>query len=182
MTTEEAFSPKGQKELIKTYQAAWEEQTEQTLRLSKELGNTYTGSLYNCLISLIANPANELLNKNILMFSYGSGNAATMFLVRVNPGYESLRETAEFESRLEQRVQVSAEEYQTRMKRRQESYGKRTQPTDSVDLLFPGTFYVSEVDSKWRRGYQKFTAGLPQTIDSDRALSRLQLLKKQLTK
>ena len=95
------------------------------------------------------------------MFSYGSGNAATMFLVRVNPGYERIREAAEFESRLEQRVQVDAEEYQMKMKRRQESYGKRTQPIDPVDSLFPGTFYVTEVDSKWRRGYERFTAGKP---------------------
>jgi len=49
--------------------------------LSKELGNIYTGSLYTGLISLMENK-DELLNKRICMFSYGSGCAASLFVLK----------------------------------------------------------------------------------------------------
>ena len=60
----------------------WKAKTEITLKLAKELGNIYTGSLFNCLYSIAVNPSTPLEGKTVMMFSYGSGNAASMFLVR----------------------------------------------------------------------------------------------------
>jgi hydroxymethylglutaryl-CoA synthase len=51
--------------------------------LAKNLGNIYTGSLYNGLLSLICDDTIDLSGKKILMFSYGSGCAASMFCVHV---------------------------------------------------------------------------------------------------
>ena len=51
------------------------------------LGNIYTGSLYNGLISLVADKSIDLTDKKIMLFSYGSGCAASMFVARVRKGY-----------------------------------------------------------------------------------------------
>jgi hydroxymethylglutaryl-CoA synthase len=47
------------------------------------LGNIYTGSLYCGLLSLITDSSKDLSDKNILLFSYGSGCAASIFFLTV---------------------------------------------------------------------------------------------------
>ena len=47
------------------------------------LGNIYTGSLYNGLLSLICDTTIDLAGKKVMLFSYGSGCAASMFFVHV---------------------------------------------------------------------------------------------------
>lgn len=69
----------------------WQAKCERTLHLAKNLGNIYTGSLYNGLLSLLQSslPKEEggegldLTGKRIMMFSYGSGCAASMFIIKV---------------------------------------------------------------------------------------------------
>jgi len=51
------------------------------------LGNIYTGSLYNGLITLLCDKDIDLSNKKVMLFSYGSGCAASMFFVRIKQGY-----------------------------------------------------------------------------------------------
>lgn len=65
----------------------------------RQLGNSYTGSLWFALLSLIAESANNenlggdgFLGDRALLFSYGSGLAATMFSCIVDG---SLKEQAE---------------------------------------------------------------------------------------
>ena len=57
--------------------------------LSKTLGNIYTGSLYTGLISLLE--TSNLDNKNILMFSYGSGLMASMFTLHIRGDISHLK-------------------------------------------------------------------------------------------
>lgn len=84
------FSTKSNKILQKSiFQQEWEHKCERSLRLAKQLGNIYTGSLYNGLLSLVCDPDIDLAGKKILMFSYGSGCAASMFMVHVNSNYRS---------------------------------------------------------------------------------------------
>lgn len=61
----------------------WKNKTERTLGLAKNLGNIYTGSLYNGLVTLLCDKAVDLKDRNIMMFSYGSGCAASMFMLKV---------------------------------------------------------------------------------------------------
>jgi hydroxymethylglutaryl-CoA synthase len=76
------LSSKTQK-LLETagFKSEWQDKCERSLHLAKNLGNTYTGSLYNGLISLICDQTINLENKKIMLFSYGSGCAASMFYV-----------------------------------------------------------------------------------------------------
>ncbi len=70
----------------------WKDKCERNLYLAKNLGNIYTGSLYNGLLSLLLSGAPkeqggeglDLRGKRILMFSYGSGCAASLFSIKVN--------------------------------------------------------------------------------------------------
>lgn len=62
--------------------------------MAKKLGNIYTGSLYNGLLTLICDETIDLKGKKILMFSYGSGCAASLFYVRVEGCYKKIQDTA----------------------------------------------------------------------------------------
>ena len=46
-------------------------------------GNMYTASLYASLLSLIHTRGDRLAGKRVMMFSYGSGLAATLFSIKV---------------------------------------------------------------------------------------------------
>jgi hydroxymethylglutaryl-CoA synthase len=72
----------------------WVDKCERSLYLSKRLGNIYTGSLYNGLLSLICDPNISLQGKTIMMFSYGSGCAASMFVLRVTGDYSRIQKAA----------------------------------------------------------------------------------------
>ena len=50
--------------------------------ISRRTGNIYTGSLYANLISLLM--SNESLkDKNVTLFSYGSGLCSSMLMVKI---------------------------------------------------------------------------------------------------
>ena len=81
--------PKNTKILEKTkFKAEWKDKCERSLHLAKHLGNIYTGSLYNGLLSLVCDNTIDLAGKKVMLFSYGSGCAASMFIVHVKSGYK----------------------------------------------------------------------------------------------
>ena len=81
------------------------------------LGNIYTGSLYNGLITLICDKSIDLTSKRVMLFSYGSGCAASMFGVTVKQGYQKVCHG--FKEALNSRTKLSAEEYDKLMLRRE---------------------------------------------------------------
>ena len=68
------------KQLDKVASNIWKSKAYPSTYLGRHVGNIYTGSLYAGLISLIH--AGDLANKKVLLFSYGSGLASSMFLIR----------------------------------------------------------------------------------------------------
>lgn len=72
---------KVQKQLAKEIKDLWSLKVDKSLKLSRNCGNSYTSSLYFGLASLIDDSSIDLTNKRILMFSYGSGCAASMFSI-----------------------------------------------------------------------------------------------------
>ena len=83
------FNQKTNKVLLKYFKDMWKDRCERSLYLAKMLGNIYTGSLYNGLITLLCDKSVDLTDKQVMMFSYGSGGAASMFFVRVKQGYQN---------------------------------------------------------------------------------------------
>lgn len=69
--------------------------------IGSKIGNIYTGSLYAGLCSIISDPKIDLTNKRIMMFSYGSGCASSMFLIRVNRNIKYIADVLDSHRRLD---------------------------------------------------------------------------------
>ncbi len=132
--------------------------------LSKQIGNTYTASLYMNLACLISKKGNQLANKNLLMFSYGSGSIASMFEVFPQPAkasnrftLESIQSNLDIENRLAKRDRCPPADLSKAMALREKAQCVAPfKPTYSPDNgLFPGTYYLSEVNSKFERIYKR---------------------------
>lgn len=76
------------------------------------IGNSCSASLYICLISLLDNCAENLSGKRIGMYSYGSGCVAEYFSLIVLDGYRNWLNPIENEEHLEEREEISFEEYE----------------------------------------------------------------------
>ena len=122
--------------LAKHLGGEWRDKCEIGLALSKQLGNIYTGSLYLGMLSLVCNQSIDLTDKKVLMFSYGSGCAASMFILRFNPGYKNIQRIAYYKDRLASRVKVSPEDFDREMRMREEKFGlANIKPTVSILVL-----------------------------------------------
>lgn len=65
--------------------------TEEIKNYTSNIGNLYTASLYLSFISLLKNSKENLTNKEIIFFAYGSGATATIFKGKIMNSYtESL--------------------------------------------------------------------------------------------
>jgi hydroxymethylglutaryl-CoA synthase len=93
--------------LLKKFGSEWKDKCERSLLLAKQLGNIYTGSLYNGLLSLICDDQIDLAGKQVCMFSYGSGCAASMFVLRFSADYHRISQLSNFKERLASRVKVT---------------------------------------------------------------------------
>ncbi|KAJ1970136.1 3-hydroxy-3-methylglutaryl coenzyme A synthase [Dispira parvispora] len=128
-----------------------------SLMAARDIGNSYCASLYFGLASLLcAVPSEELQGRRVVCFSYGSGSAASMFALRVKGSVAPLAERLQLRERLEKRTKVSPEDFDQLMSLREKTHQLRDyQPTGSLDNLFPGTYYLANVDTKFRRDYQR---------------------------
>jgi hydroxymethylglutaryl-CoA synthase len=101
------------------------------------------------------------------MFSYGSGCAASMFLIRVakNKDYLQVIRPTNFKERLESRVKISPEQFDQWMAHREANYGVVPFiPQTSIENLYEGTFYLTHIDEKYRRFYElKTSSPIPST-------------------
>ncbi len=91
---------------------SFENQVAPTLALAARIGNTYTGSLYLGLASLLQTQGKELAGKRIGMFSYGSGNASEFFSGVVGTNAAQVIAKAELDQLLSNRRRVTMEEYE----------------------------------------------------------------------
>jgi len=135
---------------------AYKEKIEPSTLLSLELGNCYTASLYAGLLSLIDSKGDQLVGKRIVLFSYGSGMAATMFSVTVRSSLEFIRKISRLPQRLQERKFIEPTEYVQIMELREKRLLDHSYvPVGSLGDLFPGTFYLEKIDDKYRRYYKR---------------------------
>lgn len=88
------------------------ERVQPSITAPTNCGNTYTASLYSGLVSLLSNvPSEDLQNKRIGMFSYGSGLASTLFSLRVKGDTSGIAQQLRLHERLEARMAVTPEFY-----------------------------------------------------------------------
>lgn len=135
----------------------------------KELGNLYAASLYGALLSLVCCCEEaELDGKEVLLYSYGSGLASTMFSMHLSaspsalPGQEGrwslgrIRQQVRLQERIAARMELSPEEFTHHLAVQEErGTSKNLVPTSDLSLVTPGAFYLEKIDDKYRRSYAR---------------------------
>ncbi|KAF3782387.1 Hydroxymethylglutaryl-CoA synthase [Nymphaea thermarum] len=129
--------------------------------LPKQVGNMYTASIYAAFASIIYNKHKSLDGQRILMFSYGSGLASSMFSLKLHMGehpfsLSNIADVLNISEKLESRHVFSPEKFVENMVLMEHRYGAKGFVTSKDrSLLSKGTFYLTEVDSMYRRFYAK---------------------------
>jgi len=165
LTFEESLFDKDlEKALVKTSKGTFEAKTEPSLFLAKRVGNMYTPSVYGGLVSfLLGHSPADLSGKQIIMFSYGSGLASSMYCLRVtsdaSPGSsldKLLRGVSDVTDRLQARSKMSPSDFDAILSRREETHLQAPYiPLMPSSDLTNGTYYLKEIDGKRRRIYER---------------------------
>ncbi|GLB41659.1 putative this enzyme condenses acetyl-CoA with acetoacetyl-CoA to form HMG-CoA, which is the substrate for HMG-CoA reductase [Lyophyllum shimeji] len=156
MTPVESLSDKNvEKTFIAASKAGFAEKADPGMACSRRLGNTYTGSLYLCMASLLSNVEPEkLLGKRISMFAFGSGCAASFFVARVKGDTSEIREKLDLINRLKSMKVVHPQKFVDALAIREKNHNAVSYtPEGSVDDVWPGAYYLDGIDSKYRRKY-----------------------------
>jgi hydroxymethylglutaryl-CoA synthase len=166
-----------EKVAIQLSEQLYQEKTADSLFLSNQVGNMYTASLYSCLVAyLTGKPVEELINKPVLFFSYGSGMAASMFSARITQDTQAVRKLLvgiqDVRAKLNERLKVTPAEFTAHLEHRKKTFslpnrsptGQPIEASGSADVgqvtvetyLYPGTYYLTSVDGMFRRKYSRF--------------------------
>lgn len=132
--------------------------------LNTQIGNCYTGSVFSSLLSVVCKEGDSLVGKRIMMFSYGSGSVATLysFIGRVPSDTTSpyslgrICTTCDMIKRLDSRVASSVNEFVAALDLRAAKYGKAPMtPEGDIAHLFPGTYYLTGINDRHHRSYDR---------------------------
>ncbi|CAG5125224.1 unnamed protein product [Candidula unifasciata] len=143
-------------------QSLFDVKTKPTLLVANQVGNMYTPSLYGGLCSFVSgHTTDSILGKRVVLFSYGSGLASSMFSLKFSDSLtvrssldRLVSSLSNLKERLDSRQCVPPEDFDKIMKLREQTHHLAPyKPVGSVSVLFPGTFYLTDVDSMHRRKY-----------------------------
>ncbi|KAL3738081.1 hypothetical protein ACJRO7_019586 [Eucalyptus globulus] len=128
-----------------------DEKVQSSTLIPKQIGNTYTPSLYAAFASLIHNTHAAPGGKCVILFSYGSGLASTMFSLQFCDGQNpfslsNMAAVMDVEKKLKSRHGEACGAY---------IWVKDFAMSKDCSLLSPGTYYLTEVDSIYRRFYAR---------------------------
>lgn len=158
------FDKDVEKAFVSYSQDIFVKKTKPSLLLATQVGNMYTPSVYGSLASFISNnTVDTLAGKRVMLFSYGSGLAATMFSLRISddagpgsPLSELAASLSDLQSRLNSRTEVPPHVFAETMKLREATHHKAPySPVGKVESLFPGTWYLTHIDEMHRRQYER---------------------------
>nr|AEC13715.1 hydroxymethylglutaryl-CoA synthase [Catharanthus roseus] len=139
----------------------YDEKVQPTTLIPKQVGNMYTASLYAAFASLIHNKHSTLAGQRVILFSYGSGLTATMFSLRLREcrtpfSLSNIASVVNVAEKLKSRHEFPPEKFVETMHLMEQKYGGKDFVTSKdCSLLAPGTYYLTEVDSMYRRFYAK---------------------------
>ncbi|KAJ6231541.1 3-hydroxy-3-methylglutaryl coenzyme a synthase [Anaeramoeba flamelloides] len=136
----------------------YKKKIEKSNYICAQCGNLYTGALYGALISLIIDQKEKITGKRILMFSYGSGIASSMFLLKVRKCPTKIIEScSKIPERLESRTKINPETYSEILKNRENDKFKQLpyNPEWQNKYMWQNSWYLKQIDEKCRRVYEK---------------------------
>jgi len=141
--------------------------------INKQIGNTYTASIFFSLLSLINEKKEKLVNCNIGMFGFGSGICSAMFVLhcvnseQCKKQINNIVQKCNIKERLSQRIKKTPEhfhealdyrELRTRVDHSVNENFEEFVPVSSIqENLFPNTYYLSKIDKNRKRYYQQYT-------------------------
>ena len=127
---------------------------EDTLFCCKNIGNTYTCSLWFSLVSLISS-VDDIINKDILAFSYGSGVTSTIFNMKIIDSVKKIKDKLNLHNRLKNRKEISPEIFLTYLLKREYILNKTNIKLNS-DLLPIGNnvYYLDSITHEFKRIYK----------------------------
>ncbi|KAK9809077.1 hypothetical protein WJX72_009054 [[Myrmecia] bisecta] len=158
--SEESYTDRElEKAALQASAAVFEQKVAPSTLLATQCGNLYTGSLYAGLASLVNAKGSQLAGRRILMFSYGSGIAAGMFIIRAREvpgkfGLANIQAKGDLEARLAARTSVQPAQFVSTLHTLEQRYSTcGYQPAASPTPLLPGTYFLRAVDDQYRRSY-----------------------------
>lgn len=118
-------------------------------------GNMYTASVYSSLASLLTYAdADALVGKRVSLFSYGSGLASSFFSLTIKDDISEIVKILDLKNKLESRKFTTPEEYEASIELREKLHLKSSiSPSGSIDNIPSGTYYLVNIDDKYRREY-----------------------------
>lgn len=141
-----------------------EQQIEYALEYGRKIGNSYSASLYVSLASLLDNVKQDLADKRIGFYSYGSGCVAEYFSGVVQPGYYQALHTDYHTDLFATRMPLSYDEYEAFFAF---EYSKDGNEQD-IPIYNTGLFRVARVQHH-KRMYERVLHHLP-VMNEDNAL------------
>ncbi|KAK5070951.1 3-hydroxy-3-methylglutaryl coenzyme A synthase [Lithohypha guttulata] len=125
------------------------------IQVATMCGNMYCGSVWGGLVGLLSYiEPSALQGSRVGLLSYGSGLASSMLSMKVVGDVSEMRQKLNLQERLEQRKVVPPETYDDMCLLREKAHlQKDFKPAGSIEDLLPGTYYLTFVDSMFRREY-----------------------------
>ncbi|CAL7949675.1 unnamed protein product [Xylocopa violacea] len=157
------FNKEIEKAFINLSKTKFLQKTQPSLLISSQVGNMYTPSVYSGLASLlISKPIKELAGTKVGVFSYGSGFCSTMYSLTITKECKEKSDLMKIVStlscikqELNARQKVSPADYTKVLDwREQNCHAVPFSPQSSISNMFPGTYYLVQVDEKYRRTYK----------------------------
>lgn len=141
-------------EMDETLTERFNDYYESAIVYNKIVGNIYSGSLYLSLISLLEQGEELPADSRIGMFSYGSGAVGEFFVGKIQEGYKTQVNPREHEDLLNNRTQLTIEEYE-------EILSAPAEVDEAGNVLFETDRVISKEDfiftgvQEHRRQYEK---------------------------
>lgn len=135
---------------------------------------------------LIRKKISELAGQRVVLFSYGSGLASSMYsftftsdATPTSPLHILMSNVQDVTNRLKSRQEIPPAEFEQIMKLREETHHKAPYtPTGDTSNMFPGTYYLQNIDEKHRRYYRR-VSNKPPPVSQDKLLPPIR--QQQLT-
>lgn len=121
----------------------------------RRCGNMYTASLYGGLASTLSNiSSKDAQGRRILMYSFGSGSAASFFCLKVVGDTDSITKPMDLKKRLADMEVVPVQAYVDALKTREATHNAVDyKPKGDVKDIWPGAYYLENTDHMFRRTY-----------------------------